>query len=134
MDLVIEVAGEIVEEQELLNGTRTVTLSGATADGVWTLDGVVSWNRGLVEYAGEGDLTLARDDGSEVYATLVRAVARDDAGEDDADVRLEVSYEVDGGVGEFERASGPMSGTVLIAAGAFAGRWATTDARDAGER
>ncbi len=123
MELDIEIAGEIVEQQELLNGTRTVTLSGGSADGVWTLDGVVSWNRGLVEFAGEGDLTLVREDGAELYATLVRATVRDDAGEDEAEVSLSVAYQVDGGTGELEDATGAIAGTVRIVAGGFEGRW-----------
>ena len=127
MDLVIDVAGEIVEEQELLNGTRTLTLSGTSADGAWTLDGVVSWNRGLVDYAGEGDLTLVRSDGAELFATLVHAVARDDAGEDDAEVSLAVGYQVDGGTGDLGEVTGAIAGTVRIAAGAFEGRWTAAD-------
>ena len=31
----------------------------------------MSWNLGLVEYAGEGDLTLTRSDGAEIFATLM---------------------------------------------------------------
>jgi hypothetical protein len=123
MDLDIEVAGEIVEEQELLNGTRTVALSGATADGAWTLDGVVSWNRGLVDYAGEGDLTLVRGDGAELYATLTRADARGGSEEDEAEVSLSVAYQVDGGMGEFEQGLGAIEGQIRIGGGGFEGRW-----------
>lgn len=123
LDLAIDVVGEIVEQQELLNGTRTVTLSGASADGVWALDGVLSWNRGLLEYTGEGDLTLVRGDGAELYATLMGAAVRGEVQEDESDVSLAVTYQVDGGTAEFDGASGTITGVVRLVASAFEGRW-----------
>lgn len=124
MNLDIEVAGGIVERQELLNGTRTAAFEGASADSAWTVSGVVSWNLGLLEYAGEGDLTLARDDGSELYATLVRAEASGGESETVAEVLLATHYEIDGGAGAYKGASGAIQGEIRITEGAFDGHFA----------
>ena len=72
MRIEIDVAGEIVERQELLNGTETVSLEGVSRDGRWTLSGLVTWNIGLKSNTGEGDITLTRDDGAELFGTLVQ--------------------------------------------------------------
>ncbi len=117
----IEISGDIVERQELLNGTRTVTLEGATADGAWVLTSVVSWNLGLVEYAGEGDLTLARGD-DEVFATLVRAVVMA-ADDEEADIALDVEYAIDGGAGGLAEAAGRITAQISLTAEQFEGRW-----------
>jgi hypothetical protein len=74
MRLELDLVGDIVEQQDLLNGTRSVTLAGQSLDGAWAFEGTLSWSSGLTEYAGEGDITLTRDDGSELFgaATAVR--------------------------------------------------------------
>lgn len=124
MEIEIKATGEIVESQELLNGTRTIAFEAASDDGVWLVSGVVSWNLGLIEYPGEGDLTLSRE-GAEVYATLVSAVAdaEADAEDDTSDALLQLSYEIDGGAGEFDGANGGCGGSVKIAASAIEGTW-----------
>ncbi len=123
-ELRIEITGEVVERQELLNGTQNVTLEGADATGVWTLVGVLSWNLGLVDYAGEGDLTLTRADGAEIFATLVRAdVAEAGDGIEDADHTFRLTYEIDGGAGEFLDATGAASAQGTLAGDTFRGHW-----------
>lgn len=125
MEIEIKASGEITESQELLNGTRTVAFEATSDDGVWLVSGVVSWNLGLVEFAGEGDLTLSRE-GAEIYATLVSAIAdhEADAEDDTSDALLELTYEIDGGAGEFDAANGGCRGSVKIAASAIEGMWA----------
>lgn len=125
MDLILDITGDVVERQELLNGTESVTLEGMSDDAVWTLTGIVSWNVGLVAYEGEGDLTLARRDGAELFGTLARADVTEtsdpDAGESDHLLRLR--YEIDGGVGAFDGASGEASAEATLSGGTFRGRW-----------
>jgi hypothetical protein len=127
MELRIAITGDIVERQELLNGTQTITLEGASDDAVWTLVGSVSWNRGLVEYAGEGDLALTRDDGAEVFATLATADAVDDPVEHpDADHQIILQYEIDGGSGAFAGALGSANGSMFTEGDRFEGTWVLT--------
>ena len=124
MELRIEISGEIVERQELLNGTETVTIEGTDDAGQWTLTGALSWNLGLVDYAGEGDLTLARRDGAELFGTLTRARVTETAGEGgDADHRFEAAYEIDGGAGAFEGASGEAQAEGSFGGDGFRGVW-----------
>ena len=124
MELRIEITGEIVERQELLNGTQTITIEGADAAGDWALVGALSWNLGLVEYEGEGDLTLTRADGAEIFATLVRAdVAEAGDGIEDADHTFRLTYEIDGGAGAFLDATGAGSAQGTLAGDAFHGAW-----------
>jgi hypothetical protein len=124
MELHIEMTGEVVERQELLNGTQSVTLEGADAGGVWALVAGLSWNVGLVDYVGEGDLALTRADGAEIFATLAHAavVATQDSDED-ADHAFRLTYEIDGGAGTFADASGAASAEGSLAGDTFSGRW-----------
>jgi hypothetical protein len=127
MNIAIDFAGEIAERRELLNGTETVSLAGESADGRWTISGLVTWNIGLVSNAGEGDLTLSRDDGAEIFGTLLRGdVAEVADGDDDADHTMRLEYEIDGGSGAFEGATGECEAVGTLAAGAFRGRWTLT--------
>jgi hypothetical protein len=127
MELRIEIAGDIVERQELLNGTQSITLEGVSHDGVWTLSASVSWNRGLIDYAGEGDVSLARADGAELYATLVRSDATDDPeAAPDADRLIVLQYEVDGGAADFAGCSGTVRAEVLTGGDEFRGTWVLT--------
>lgn len=124
MELRIEVNGEIVERQELLNGMQSVTLEGPSLDGEWMLSGILSWNLGLVEFAGEGDLTLARRDGAEIFATLTAArVSEPDEGSGDADFAFDASYEIDAGAGAFEGAAGAAEAAGVLAGDRFSGFW-----------
>ena len=111
-----------MERTELLNGTCTITIEGATVDGVWQIAGVVSWNRGLVHYAGEGDLSVTAAEG-ELFASLMLAEA-EGGGEESEDVRLVVIYGMDGGTGRFDAASGAVKGRVRVAGDRFEGDWA----------
>ena len=81
MHIELDITGDIVERQELLNGSTILTLEGASLDGVWTMNGLLGWNIGTQRDqsdGGEGDLTLVRDDGSELFATLSQAGLIDD--------------------------------------------------------
>ncbi len=121
MELRIEFVGDIVERQELLNGTQMVTLEGESADGAWSLVGDISWNVGLVDFSGEGDITLSRDDGTELLATLVSAIVTEigDTELQDADHQLHATYEIDGGSGDFEAAVGSVAADGVLAGGTF---------------
>src|SRR5512132_2837540 len=66
----IDASGDVVEWQTLLSGMQIATLEGASAHGVWTLSGSCSWNVRSGNDASEGDLTLSRDDGAELFSTL----------------------------------------------------------------
>ena len=123
MELELNCSGDVVERQELLNGTKTVAIEGASDDGAWTLTAVISWNRGLVDYAGEGDVAVERE-GDGIFATLVRAdvTAPDDA----SDHLIKIQYEVDEGAGAYEGARGAGRAEVRIAGDEFAGRWVLT--------
>lgn len=121
MKLELRVTGDVVERQELLNGTQILTLAGESSDGVWSLVGDVAWNVGLVDFAGEGDITISRRDGAELFGTLTAAVVSEigDSALDDADHRLRTEYEIDGGSGEFESVGGSAIADGVLAGGAF---------------
>ena len=129
MEIEIEVAGEIVERQELLNGTETVSLECASADGRWAMSGLLTWNIGLVSNAGEGDITLTRDDGSEIFGSLLRGeVVEAEAAEavDLTDHSMQLEYDIDGGTGAFESATGRCTALGTLAASTFHGTWNLT--------
>ena len=110
MEMDVDVAGDVVEWQTLLSGMQVVTLEGASADGAWTLSGGCSWNIRSGPDASEGDLTLTRADGAELFATLavgqVAELPSDAADAADYHVRLE--FTVDGGTSEFDGAVGAV--------------------------
>ena len=123
MELRITISGEVVGRQELLNGTQTVTLAGNSDDGRWMFFGEICWNRGLVDFAGEGEFTLTRgDDNDEIFATA-SAVEVLPEEPDDASVRLHAAYEIDGGSGEFANATGTATADLTIASDIFSGSW-----------
>lgn len=106
MHLALEFVGEIVERQELLNGTESVTVDATSGDGEWTLNATVSWNLGILDFAGEGDVTLVRPDGRELYGTLIHArPARAEA----VDWIIEARFDVDGGSAAWSGASGSIT-------------------------
>jgi hypothetical protein len=125
MELELACTGDVVERQELLNGTKTITIEGTSDDGAWTLTAVISWNRGLVDYPGEGDVALAHD-GDEIFATLVRAEASTPEGDDASDHLIKIQYEVDGGAGTYDGAGGSARAEVRVAGDEFSGRWVLT--------
>jgi hypothetical protein len=126
VEIEIGFAGEVVERQELLNGTETVSLEGTSADGAWTMSALVAWNIGLVSSAGEGDITFVRDDGSEIFGSLLRGevvetVSEDSGEQSDHTMRLE--YDIDGGSGAFESATGRCRAVGTLSAATFRGTW-----------
>jgi hypothetical protein len=120
MELRIEFSGDVVERSELLNGTQSVDIEGADTAGEWSVVGSFSWNRGLLDYAGEGDATLTSDDGGEIFATLQRAHVTEPTDEGTSFV---VDYEVDGGSGAFEDARGTARAEGTLAGDTFRGVW-----------
>ena len=118
----LAIRGEIIERQELLNGTQTVTLAGVSADG-WQLSGEASWNLGLVEYRGEGDITLLREDGAELYGTVLGVSVSLVTDAEEASERFRIDYEIDGGAGAFEGAAGQAMAVGVLEGDAFEGVW-----------
>ena len=123
MELRIDIVGEIVERQELLNGTQTIALEGTDPSGEWTMAGSLSWNRGLVEYAGEGDLTLTRGDGAEIFATLTQASVTDEADDAEDDHTSPRDVRDRWRSGAFDGASGQAEGTGGLRGEVFRGTW-----------
>lgn len=103
----IEFSGDIVERQELLNGSVTVTFEATSEDGTWTLSGSLTWNRGLEAGSEEGDLSLAGPEG-ELFASLAEAtvVPSEDA---ESAYRVTATYEADGGSGRFAEADARLA-------------------------
>jgi hypothetical protein len=120
----IEISGDVVEWQELLNGTQIVTIEGASADG-WTLSGSVTWSARDADFAGEGDVTLTRADGAELFGSLIRARVTEIGEQDvvEADHQMRLEYEIDGGSGAFEDASGTARAEGRLSREAFSGTW-----------
>jgi hypothetical protein len=100
--------GQVIERQELLDGTVTLTFDGASPDGRWTAVGSLSWSIGPGENTNEGDITLTRDDGAELFGTLAAGDVSEAPGADvdAADYAVRVRYEVDSGSGAFDGATG----------------------------
>jgi hypothetical protein len=121
MDIAIEARGDVVERQELLNGTRSLTIQGASDDGRWRIEGTLFWNLGLMEYAGEGDITLTSEIG-ELFASA-NAVQADESDAGDGALQVRAHYAIDGGSGEFDEATGVCRGEIRLAADSFEGRW-----------
>ena len=112
-ELQMDITGDVLSRQELLNGTETITLDGRSHDGAWSVAFEFSWNRGLVDVAGEGDITLSREDGGEVFGSLAAARAFETA---DGALQFELRYELDGGSGAFRDASGVAEGSGTLGA------------------
>ncbi len=110
VNLEIDIAGDVVEWQKLLNGVQAVTLEGASVDGAWTLAGSCSWNVRAGSSAEEGDVTLVRSDGAEMFGSLAGgAVAEAAAGDmDAADYAMALEFDIDGGSGAFEGMAGTL--------------------------
>lgn len=123
----INISGDVVEWQELLNGAQIVTIEGASADG-WTLSGSVTWSARDADFAGEGDVTLTRGDGAELFGSLVSARVSEigDAEVIEADHQMRLEYEIDGGSGELEGASGNARAEGRLSREAFSGTWVVT--------
>jgi hypothetical protein len=107
LQLEVEITGDVVERQELLNGTQLLTLEGRSADGAWTFVGGLSWNIGRKAVPAEGDITLTSADGDELFGTVAGGGVRDTATED-ADHLVALLYDIDGGTGRFESPSGAL--------------------------
>lgn len=119
LDLVI--SGDVVERQELLNGTQIVTLEGRSADGKWEMTGLLAWSMRSGE-ALEGDITLSEQGGAEIFATLVSGAVAD-AGEGSGAHDFRLDYEIDGGSAAFSEASGSIVGMGAVEGVTFRGGW-----------
>ena len=115
---------DVVEWQELLNGAQIVTIEGASPDG-WTLSASVTWSARDADFAGEGDIALTRGDGAELFGSLTRARVSEigDAEVVEADHLMQLEYEIDGGSGPFEGASGSARAEGRLSRESFAGTW-----------
>ncbi|HXK32761.1 MAG TPA: hypothetical protein VNM91_01955 [Dehalococcoidia bacterium] len=120
----IPVAGDVVQWDELLNGTQSVALEGRSDDGRWTVSALLTWNIGLEQRDPEGDLTLSCDDGadggSEVFGTATAQTAREDPAEPGV-YHLAVDYEIDGGDGGFAGVTGTLRAELRVWRDSFAG-------------
>jgi len=125
MNLIIEARGDIVEREELLNGTQIVTIEGASDDGGWSVGGTISWNIGLDVRGVEGDVTFTRADGAAIFGTVTggRVEARD---AEDAGVGLRLEYDVDGGSGALEGARGAATAEGVLSGESFRCAWRVT--------
>lgn len=123
MRLSIDFTGDVVERQELLNGTQSIDIEGVDPAGGWTLAGSFSWNLGLVDHTGEGDLALSRPGGAEIYATLIRASVASADDSADADFSFTLDYDIDGGTGEFADTRGTARAQGELAGETFHGTW-----------
>ena len=121
MKIELDIKGDIVERQDLLNGMEGVTLSGSTADGAWALDGALLWSRGMGDGGGEGDITLVRADGSSAYGVVASVTADGPAEGDGGAIRLRA--DIDGGSGGFEATRGRCTAEIRLSTGEFSGRW-----------
>jgi hypothetical protein len=85
----------------------------------------VSWNIGLAANTGEGDFTLARADGAEIFGSLVAGdvVEASDADAGSADHVMRLEYEIDGGSSEFAGVSGSATAEGMLGPDGFTGRW-----------
>ena len=119
MDLAFEFDGEIVERQELLNGTQSVTVEGRSADGRWAVSLDISWNLGILDFDGEGDITIAGQNGTEAFGSLASAVAT--VGER-ADWSIVAAFDIDGGTDRWEAVRGRAEVTLEITVTKATGR------------
>jgi hypothetical protein len=124
MELRLEFSGDVVERQELLNGTQSVSIEGSDTSGAWSLGGDFGWNRGLIDHHDDGQLALSRDDGAEIFAEIVQTdVTRPGDVDLVADHRFRIKYEIDDGSGAFEGASGSAHADGVLAGDTFRGVW-----------
>ena len=109
-ELIIAVTGDVVEWQTLLSGMQIATLEGATGDGAWTLSGSCSWNVRSGPDASEGDLTLSRDDGAELFATIAAGTVSELPSDtpDAAGYDAHLDFAIDGGAAAFEATTGSI--------------------------
>ncbi len=124
-----DIRGDVVERQELLDGTVQLVLEGES--GHLQLSATFSWRIGGDGEAElrEGELTL--EDGSvpdavsELYALLDSGTLTVDA--ESGDLRIECLYVVDGAVGDWGplgagREHGRLPGSFAVAAAEWSGR------------
>ncbi len=106
----------MVERTELLNGTRQTVLDGA-GNG-WMLMATLAWRIGLDAGLGEGEVTLARADGDELYASAVSVAVEESP---DGLERVTAQLEIDGGVRAYDGARGRATLEVTLVGDRFTG-------------
>jgi hypothetical protein len=126
----IEIAGDVVERQELLNRTQMLTLEG-TGDG-WAFVGDLSWKLGPEGRASEGDITLTSVAGDELFASLSGGHVREAGAGADADHLLALEYEVDGGTGTYAESNGAIALEGRLRGDAFSAELKVTAGNDRG--
>jgi hypothetical protein len=113
----VQLHGEVVDRSDLLDGTQSITFEAASEDGRWQISGSVSWNLGMEDRAGEGDMSLRADDG-EIIAAVIRAEPGPAA---DDGLRIALVLEIDGASGSFAGSTGDGEGTLSLRGGDLAG-------------
>lgn len=118
----IDITGDVVDWQTLLSGMQVATLEGASVGGTWALSGSCSWSVRSGPDAREGDLTLSRGDGAELFATLAAGTVVEAPSEaaDAAGYNARLEFTIDGGAGEFEGAGGSVKVTGHLSREGFA--------------
>jgi len=111
----LDLAGEIVDQQAFLDGTREYTLEAETApagdeEGPWRLTLSFRWLKEIDESIEEGDLSLLDPRGSALYGTLVEGSAETVFDEDTADeaVLIDLTLEARSGEGKYAGWSGTI--------------------------
>lgn len=111
VDITLEFEAEIVDEQRLLNGVHSVSIDGRTEhEGrSWSLALSFDRAKGVEAVVEEGDLSLNSDDGT-LFAGLESGQADiviDEIAGSEREV-FALSFEVSGGEGRFEGATGQV--------------------------
>ncbi len=111
----LRLEGSVTEGQELVDGTRHLTMEGAGTDQAgrpwrWRLN--LSWGADPDANIEDGELTLYGENLSELYAGLTSGAY--DEVEDDSEGEFRASFTVEGGDGPLEGAAGSVTlkGTV----------------------
>jgi hypothetical protein len=123
MEKALTFAGEVVDQQTFLDGTREFTIEAqsdtATGDaGAWLLTLSFRWLAEIDASVEEGDLSLTGSDGAGVYATVTEGAAEMTYDEDSAEdvTTLRLTAEVRCGEGRYAdwtgviRLSGRLTG------------------------
>ena len=107
----LDFEGEVSQNQEMLDGTRQLVLEGRADDDdhvSWSITVTLAWTMGDEAEIEEGDLTLSRDDGAELYAGLRAGRYRERGlvGVEGAAAGFDAAFAIDGGEGEFASSAG----------------------------
>jgi hypothetical protein len=105
----LRLEGVTVEEGDLLDATRMATISGQARDDAgrgWRWEMSLSWTMALRSDFSEGDVSLLREDGAQIFATLTEGEYVEDPEEDEGS--FTAVFQIEGGEGPFETARGSV--------------------------